>query len=259
MLSLAGHDADKPDRNAGCEARMSEARDGHRPERKTRLLVVEDEPNLLEVLAGSLRYAGFDAVTATTGQEALTEARRNRPDAVVLDVMLPDMDGFEVLRKLRVSAPAPVLFLTARDATEDKIRGLTIGGDDYITKPFSLDEVIARIHAVLRRQQGSDAAPSARLTFADLELDQETYEVRRADERIALSPTEFKLLRYFMANPGRVLSKAQILDHVWDYDFRGDSGIVETYIHALRRKLGEPQGRLIHNLRGIGYVLRLPS
>ncbi|XVQ07109.1 response regulator transcription factor [Spirillospora sp. CA-255316] len=238
---------------------MSEAGDQSRTRPKTRLLVVEDEPNLLEVLAGSLRYAGFDAVPASTGQEALAQARRNRPDAVVLDVMLPDMDGFEVLRHLRASAPVPVLFLTARDATEDKIRGLTIGGDDYITKPFSLDEVIARIHAVLRRQHGSGAVPTARLTFADLELDQETYEVWRSGGPIALSPTEFKLLRYFMANPGRVLSKAQILDHVWDYDFRGDSGIVETYIHALRRKIGEPQARLIHNLRGVGYVLRPPS
>ncbi|MFF0445967.1 response regulator transcription factor [Streptomyces sp. NPDC004609] len=238
---------------------MSEARDGHRPGPRKRLLVVEDEPNLLEVLAGSLRYAGFDTATAATGQEALTEARRRRPDAVVLDVMLPDMDGFEVLRRLRADAPVPVLFLTARDATDDKIRGLTIGGDDYITKPFSLGEVIARIHAVLRRHHESGAAPAARLAFADLELDQETYEVWRSGERIALSPTEFKLLRYFMANPGRVLSKAQILDHVWDYDFRGDGGIVETYIHALRRKIGEPRARLIHNIRGIGYVLRPPS
>jgi two-component system OmpR family response regulator len=240
---------------------MSEARDGRPSGQKTRLLVVEDEPNLLEVLAGSLRYAGFDAVTAATGQEALTQARRNRPDAVVLDVMLPDMDGFEVLRRLRASAPVPVpvLFLTARDATEDKIRGLTIGGDDYITKPFSLDEVIARIHAVLRRHHGPGATPAGRLTFADLELDPETHEVWRSGERIALSPTEFKLLRYFMANPGRVLSKAQILDHVWDYDFRGDSGIVETYIHAVRRKIGEPPARLIHTLRGVGYVLRPPS
>jgi two-component system OmpR family response regulator len=238
---------------------MSEARDQAGSGPKPRLLVVEDEPNLLEVLAASLRYAGFDTVAAATGQEALTEAQRHRPDAIVLDVMLPDMDGFEVLRRLRANTPVPVLFLTARDATEDKVRGLTIGGDDYITKPFSLDEVIARIHAVLRRHHESGAAPPARLTFADLEVDQETYEVWRAGERIALSPTEFKLLRYFMANPGRILSKAQILDHVWDYDFRGDSGIVETYIHALRRKIGEPQGRLIHNLRGIGYVLRLPS
>ncbi|MEV0661373.1 response regulator transcription factor [Actinomadura luteofluorescens] len=238
---------------------MGEARHGHPAEPKTRLLVVEDEPNLLEVLAGSLRYAGFDAVTATTGQEALATARRERPDAVILDVMLPDMDGFEVLRRLRASAPVPVLFLTAKDATEDKVHGLTIGGDDYITKPFSLDEVIARIHAVLRRHHDPGTAPAARLTFADLELDQDTYELWRAGDRITLSPTEFRLLRYFMANPGRVLSKAQILDQVWDYDFRGDSGIVETYIHALRRKLGQPQARLIHTLRGFGYVLRLPS
>lgn len=239
---------------------MSEAPDQRRSGPKTRLLVVEDEPNLLEVLAASLRYAGFDTATAATGQEALTEARRHRPDAVVLDVMLPDMDGFDLLPHLRAGAPVPVLFLTARDATEDKVRGLTIGGDDYITKPFSLDEVIARIHAVLRRHRGLGETPATRLAFADLELDPETYEVWRSGERIALSPTEFKLLRYFMANPGRVLSKAQILDHVWDYDFSGDSGIVETYIHVLRRKLSEqPQARLIHNLRGIGYVLRQPS
>ena len=238
---------------------MNEASNEHRSGPKKRLLVVEDEPNLLEVLAGSLRYAGFDTVTASTGQEALTEARRHRPDAVVLDVMLPDLDGFEVLRRLRTSVPAPVLFLTARDATEDKVRGLTIGGDDYITKPFSLDEVIARINVVLRRHQGHGGTPSARLAFADLELDQETYEVWRSGERITLSPTEFKLLRYLMENPGRVLSKTQILDHVWNYDFRGDSGIVETYIYALRRKLGRPQAPLIHNLRGVGYVLRPPS
>ncbi|MDX3006577.1 response regulator transcription factor [Kribbella solani] len=235
---------------------MDKARDGHRPGPKPRLLVVEDEPNLLEVLAGSLRYAGFDTVTATTGREALAAAERHRPDVVVLDVMLPDMEGFEVLRQLRQSTPVPVLFLTARDATEDKIRGLTIGGDDYITKPFSLDEVIARIHVVLRRQNGSVSAPPSRLVFADLELDPETYEVWRGGERIALSPTEFKLLRYLMTNPGRVLSKAQILDHVWNYDFQGETGIVETYIHALRRKIGESDGRLIHNLRGVGYVLR---
>jgi two-component system OmpR family response regulator len=238
---------------------MSEARDQRQVGPKTRLLVVEDEPNLLEVLAGSLRFAGFDTATASTGQEALAQARRHRPDVVILDVMLPDMDGFEVLRQLRAGAPVPVLFLTAMDATEDKIHGLTIGGDDYITKPFSLDEVIARIHAVLRRNNGAGAAPAVRLSFADLEVDQETYEVWRSGEPISLTPTEFKLLRYFLANPGRVLSKAQILDHVWDYDFRGDSGIVETYIHALRRKIGEPQGRLIHNLRGVGYTLRLPS
>ncbi|MEO3765551.1 response regulator transcription factor [Streptomyces sp. B8F3] len=239
---------------------MSEAGTAHRRGPKPRLLVVEDEPNLLEVLAGSLRYAGFDTATAATGQEALAEARRHRPDAVVLDVMLPDMDGFEVLRQLRAEVPVPVLFLTARDATEDKVRGLTIGGDDYITKPFSLDEVIARIHVVLRRQShaGGDL-PAARLSFADLELDQESHEVRCGGARISLSPTEFKLLRYFMANPGRVLSKAQILDQVWSYDFRGDGGIVETYVHSVRRKIGEPRARLIHTVRGVGYVLRPPS
>ena len=213
-----------------------------------RLLVVEDEPNILELLSASLRYAGFDVVTAAAGTEAVQAAQRHRPDLIVLDVMLPDMDGFDVIRRLRGGgARIPVVFLTARDATEDKIRGLTLGGDDYVTKPFSLEEVIARIRAVLRRTRGDGVEPTPRLTFADLELDEESHEVWRSGEQIQLSPTEFKLLRYFMSNANRVLSKMQILDHVWDYDFRGDTGIVESYVSVLRRTRGdgvEPTPRL---------------
>jgi two-component system OmpR family response regulator len=225
-----------------------------------RLLVVEDEPNILELLSASLRYAGFDVVTAADGDQAVHAAQRHRPDLIVLDVMLPDMDGFEVLHRLRSGGTrTPVVFLTARDATEDKVRGLTLGGDDYVTKPFSLEEVIARIQAVLRRTQGGQAERSPRLTFADVELDEDSHEVWRAGEAVQLSPTEFKLLRYFMRNAGRVLSKTQILDHVWDYDFRGDAGIVESYVSVLRRKIDATEPHLLHTLRGVGYVLRLPS
>ncbi|WP_061299566.1 response regulator transcription factor [Herbidospora cretacea] len=225
---------------------------------EARLLIVEDEPNILELLAASLRYAGFDVSTASSGTEGVAAATRHRPDLIVLDVMLPDMDGFDVVRRLRGGGTfTPVLFLTARDATEDKIRGLTLGGDDYVTKPFSLEEVIARIRAVLRRTAGDPTAPPPRLTFADIELDEESHEVWRSGNPVPLSPTEFKLLRYFMANAGRVLSKAQILDHVWDYDFRGDAGIVESYVSVLRRKIDSRSApRLIHTLRGVGYVMR---
>ncbi|NEA24714.1 response regulator transcription factor [Actinomadura bangladeshensis] len=224
------------------------------------LLVVEDEPNILELLAGSLRFTGFDVVTATNGADAVQSARRHRPDLIVLDVMLPDIDGFDVARRLRSGGDhTPVLFLTARDAVQDRIKGLTIGGDDYVTKPFSLEEVIARIRAVLRRFRGGAAEPPPRLVFADVELDEDSHEVWRGGRAIQLSPTEFKLLRYFMANAGRVVSKAQILDHVWNYDFRGDAGIVESYVSALRRKVDNAEPRLIHTLRGVGYVLREPS
>lgn len=225
---------------------------------EARLLVVEDDPNILELLSASLRFAGFEITTATTGSEAVTQASRVRPDLVVLDVMLPDLDGFEVIKKMRAQGGrVPVVFLTARDATDDKIRGLTLGGDDYVTKPFSLEELTARIRAVLRRTGGDSAPP--RLTFADLELDEETHEVYRAGTRVSLSPTEFKLLRYLMLNANRVLSKAQILDHVWNYDFRGDDNIVESYISYLRRKVDTVEPRLIHTLRGVGYVLRKPG
>ncbi|MFF3664989.1 response regulator transcription factor [Microtetraspora malaysiensis] len=226
---------------------------------EARLLIVEDEPNILELLAASLRFAGFEVTTASNGGEAVAAAQRHRPDLIVLDVMLPDMDGFDIVRRLRGGGThTPVVFLTARDATEDKIRGLTLGGDDYVTKPFSLEEVIARIRAVLRRTAGDPMAPPPRLSFADIELDEESHEVWRGGSAIPLSPTEFKLLRYFMANAGRVLSKAQILDHVWDYDFRGDAGIVESYVSVLRRKVDNIHPRLIHTLRGVGYVMRTP-
>ena len=228
---------------------------------EARLLVVDDEPNILELLSASLRYAGFEVATASNGHEALTTARTFRPDLVVLDVMMPDMDGFTVVRRMRgEGADVPVVFLTARDATEDKITGLTLGGDDYVTKPFSLEEIIARIRAVLRRAAGRSGvtAESARLTFADIELDDDTHEVWKAGQYVALSPTEFKLLRYFMQNAGRVLSKAQILDHVWNYDFGGDANVVESYVSYLRRKIDTTEPRLLHTLRGVGYVLRLP-
>jgi two-component system OmpR family response regulator len=233
--------------------------DGRR-QADARLLVVEDEPNILELLSASLRYAGFDVITAAGGSEALQAAQRHRPDLVVLDVMLPDMDGFDVVRRMRGGGTRiPVVFLTARDSTEDKVRGLTLGGDDYVTKPFSLEEVIARIRAVLRRTRGDGSEPTPRLKFADLELDEDSHEVWRSGDQIQLSPTEFKLLRYFMSNANRVLSKMQILDHVWDYDFRGDTGIVESYVSVLRREIDTNEPHLLHTLRGVGYVLRLPS
>jgi len=228
---------------------------------EARLLVVDDEPNILELLATSLRFAGFEVATATNGREALTEARRLRPDLVVLDVMMPDMDGFSVVRRMRgEGSTAPVLFLTARDATDDKVTGLTVGGDDYVTKPFSLEEIVARIRAVLRRTSGQAGAgvEQVRLTFADIELDDDTHEVWKAGDLVALSPTEFKLLRYFMQNAGRVLSKSQILDHVWHYDFGGEANVVESYVSYLRRKVDTTEPRLLHTLRGVGYVLRMP-
>jgi two-component system, OmpR family, response regulator len=224
-----------------------------------RLLVVDDEPNIRELLSVSLRFSGFDVATAATGRAALEAAERGRPDLIVLDVMLPDMDGFHVARRLRENRHVPILFLTARDAVEDKITGLTLGGDDYVTKPFSLEEVVARIRSVLRRTRGEAAAASSgRHRVADLELDEESHEVWRAGRRIELSPTEFKLLRYFMLNNGRVLSKAQILDRVWNYDFAGQHGIIESYVSFLRHKIDRDGPRLIHTVRGIGYLLREP-
>ena len=226
---------------------------------RPKLLIVEDDPNIVELLSASLRFAGFDVTTATNGGDAVSIAKDARPDLVVLDVMLPDLDGFEVIRRMRDGGVrTPVVFLTARDATDDKIRGLTLGGDDYVTKPFSLEELTARIRAVLRRSSG-ELDNRSTLTFADLELDEESHEVRRSGSLVSLSPTEFKLLRYLMLNAGRVLSKAQILDHVWQYDFRGDDSIVESYISYLRRKVDSVEPRLIHTLRGVGYVLRSPS
>ena len=205
---------------------------------EARLLVVEDEPNIRELLATSLRYAGFDVATAANGTEALKIAGDHHPDLCVLDVMLPDMDGFTVTRRLREQGrQLPIVFVTARDSVDDKIKGLTVGGDDYVTKPFSLEEVVARIRAVLRRTRGDAEEDRHVMSFEDLELDEDSHEVRRAGRVIETSPTEFKLLRYLMLNPNRVLSKAQILDHVWDYDFRGEAGIVESYISYLRRKI----------------------
>ena len=201
---------------------------------EARLLVVDDEPNIRELLSTSLRYAGFEVTAAANGREALDAAEEFQPDLAVLDVMLPDMDGFTVTRRLRSAGRHfPVVFLTARDGTEDKITGLTVGGDDYVTKPFSLDEVVARIRAVLRRTASLDDDDAAVLRVDDLELDDDAHEVRRGGEVVELSPTEFKLLRYLMMNPNRVLSKAQILDHVWEYDFNGDASIVESYICLL--------------------------
>jgi two-component system, OmpR family, response regulator len=228
---------------------------------EARLLVVDDEPNIVDLLATSLRFAGFEVATASNGSEALRVASSFKPDLLVLDVMMPGLDGFTVVRRLRQEGVrAPVVFLTAKDATEDKVTGLTLGGDDYVTKPFSLEEVIARIRAVLRRfaERPADEVSSSRLAFADLELDEDTHEVWKNGELVPLSPTEFKLLRYFMQNPGRVLSKAQILDHVWHYDFNGEANVVESYVSYLRRKLDTTEPRLLHTLRGVGYVLRQP-
>jgi two-component system, OmpR family, response regulator len=225
-----------------------------------RLLVVDDEPSIVELLSATLRFAGFDVATAHNGSEALDVAASYQPDLLVLDVMMPDLDGFEVVRRLRAKDQrVPVLFLTAKDSTEDKVAGLTLGGDDYITKPFSLEEVIARIHAVLRRlNRANGHRVRSTLSFGDIELDDETHEVLKADRPVSLSPTEFKLLRYFLQNPNRVLSKAQILDHVWNYDFGGGANVVESYVSYLRRKVDTTQPRLIHTIRSVGYVLREP-
>jgi two-component system OmpR family response regulator len=225
---------------------------------EARVLVVDDEANITDLVGTALRYVGFEVATAATGREALERARAFRPELIVLDVMLPDLDGFEVTRRLRGEGfRIPVLFLTARDATEDKVAGLTLGGDDYVTKPFSLEELVARVRAVLRRTGGGE--PGGRLVFADLELDEDTHEVFRAGQPLPMTPTEFKLLRYLMVNSRRVLSKAQILDHVWEYDFGGDANVVETYISYLRKKVDRVEPRLIHTVRGVGYTLRLPN
>jgi two-component system OmpR family response regulator len=225
---------------------------------EARLLVVDDEPSIVELLSAALRFAGFEVATAAGGLEAIDTAASFRPDLLVMDVMMPGLDGFGVVRRLRQNGVrTPVLFLTAKDATEDKVQGLTLGGDDYVTKPFSLEEVVARIRAVLRRTGGPETA-AVHLSFADIELDEETHEVWKNGELVPLSPTEFKLLRYFLQNVGRVLSKAQILDHVWNYDFGGEANVVESYVSYLRRKVDTTEPRLLHTLRGVGYVMRLP-
>ena len=227
---------------------------------EARVLVVDDEPKIVELLEVSLKFQGFEVHTATSGTAALDRAREIRPDAVILDVMMPGMDGFGVLRRLRADGvDAPALFLTARDSVADKIAGLTLGGDVYVTKPFSLEEVVARLRVILRRAgKGAQEERSTRLSFADIELDEETHEVWKAGEPVSLSPTEFTLLRYFVINAGTVLSKPKILDHVWRYDFGGDVNVVESYVSYLRRKIDTGEKRLLHTLRGVGYVLREP-
>ena len=220
-----------------------------------RLLLVDDEDNLRSMLEAALRHLGFEVHPVANGRDALEAVPAVRPDLIVLDVMLPDVDGFEVCRRLRSDGSrTPVLFLTARDGTEDKVRGLTLGGDDYLVKPFSLEELVARINAVLRRSGLAQA--DTVLRCADLELDDDAHRVTRAGAEVALSPTEYNLLRYLLVNQGRVVSKAQILDHVWQYDFGGDGGVVETYIGYLRRKVDSVAPKLIHTLRGVGYSLR---
>ena len=222
-----------------------------------KLLLVDDEDNLRSMLEAALRHSGFDVHPAATGREALAAVPEVDPDLIVLDVMLPDLDGFAVCQRLRSEGNrTPVLFLTAKDATEDKVRGLTMGGDDYLVKPFSLDELVARINAVLRRTGA--AKDDSTLRCVDLELDDEAHLVTRGGTEVSLSPTEYNLLRYLLVNQGRVLSKAQILDHVWQYDFGGDGGVVETYIGYLRKKLDSTEPRLIHTIRGVGYSLRAP-
>jgi two-component system OmpR family response regulator len=227
---------------------------------EARVLVVDDEPNIVELLSASLKFQGFEVYTADNGPAALDIARDVNPDAVILDVMMPGMDGFGVLRRLRADGiEAPALFLTARDTLQDKITGLTLGGDDYVTKPFSLAEVVARLRVILRRTGGGVKEPrTSRLSFADIELDEDTHEVWKAGEPVSLSPTEFTLLRYFVINAGTVLSKPKILDHVWRYDFGGDVNVVESYVSYLRRKIDTGERRLLHTLRGVGYVLREP-
>ncbi|MEY2469196.1 MAG: two-component system, OmpR family, response regulator [Actinomycetota bacterium] len=227
-------------------------------DRLSRVLVVDDEENITFLLDSALRHFGFDVRVASNGRDAIAAVESFNPDVLLLDVMLPDLDGFEIVRRLRLDgAKVPVLFLTARDATEDKVRGLTLGGDDYVTKPFSLEEVVARIQVILRRQGAS--AGSSQLSFSDLELDDDAHVVRRAGHVIELSPTEYNLLRFLLVNAGRVLSRNQILDHVWQYDFGGHATVVETYISYLRKKLDKLGPPLIQTVRGVGYSLRLAA
>jgi len=227
------------------------------PSEQAQLLVVDDEETILELLSGSLRFAGYEVVTAASGSEAVRAAASSRPDLILLDVMMPDGDGFEVARRIFCAAPeVPVIFLTARDAVGDRVTGFDIGADDYVTKPFSLDEVLARIRAVLKRSR--HGVPKTRLRIADLEVDEAAHEVRRGGTAIELTPTEFRLLRFLMLNAGRVVSKAQILDHVWEYNPAGAGNVVEPCVSYLRRKIDQREPHLLHTVRGFGYVLRIP-
>jgi two-component system OmpR family response regulator len=224
-----------------------------------RVLVVDDEPSIVDAISMTLRHQGFCVEAAETGKDALAAVTRWRPDVIVLDVMLPDVDGFEVARRLSAdNEPVPILFLSALDNTEDKVRGLTIGGYDYVTKPFSLEELIARLRNILRRAGALQDEPR-RLRFADLELDEDTLEVSRGGEAIELTGTELRLLRYLMLNPRRVLTREQLLDHVWGYDFGGYPRVLETYISYLRKKIDAQGAPLLHTVRGVGYALRLPK
>jgi two-component system OmpR family response regulator len=225
---------------------------------QVRILVVDDEPNIVDVISMALRFEGFEVESAATGADAIAAVAARPPQLLVLDVMLPDIDGFEVARRLASArAEVPIIFLTARDSTEDVVHGLTVGGDDYVTKPFSLEELVARIRTILRRS-GLSAQDSSKLVLGDLELDEDTHEVTRGGREIDLTATEFRLLRYLMLNPRRVLTRAQLLDHVWNYDFGGDARVLETYISYLRKKIDLDAPPLIHTVRGVGYALRLP-
>jgi two-component system OmpR family response regulator len=237
---------------------MSQENDLSAPPR--RILVVDDEPDLVEVLCGALRYEGWEVQGAESGKEAVRLASSWRPDAVVLDMMLPDFDGLEVLRRIHAERPeVRVLFLTARDAVEDRIGGIAAGGDDYVTKPFSLAEVVVRVRGLLRRAAPqADEVEADTLTLADLVLDERAHEVTRGGEAIELSPTEYALLRYLLRHPRRVLSKAQILDAVWSYDFGGQAHVVELYISYLRKKIDHGREPLIHTVRGAGYLIKAP-
>ncbi|WP_022909338.1 response regulator transcription factor [Aestuariimicrobium kwangyangense] len=224
------------------------------------VLAVDDEPSITDLLALALRYEGWQVSTADSGLSAVKVARAVRPDVIILDMMLPDFDGLEVMRRIRAEQPdVPVIFLTAKDAVSDRIQGLTAGGDDYVTKPFSLEEMVARLRALLRRSGATEARTDTTLVVGDLTLDEDSHEVTRGGEPISLTATEFELLRYLMRNPRRVLSKAQILDRVWNYDFGGQANVVELYISYLRKKIDAQREPMIHTMRGAGYVLKAPQ
>lgn len=222
-----------------------------------RVLAVDDEPSITELLGMALRYEGWEVFTASRGRQAVEVAKLHKPDVAILDVMLPDIDGFEVMRRIRADQPnIPVIFLTAKDAVRDRISGLTAGGDDYVTKPFSVEELVARLRALLRRSGTATQESNSQLVVGDLVLDEDSHEVTRDGDEIHLTNTEFELLRYLMRNPRRVLSKAQILDRVWNYDFGGQANVVELYISYLRKKIDAGREPMIHTVRGAGYVVK---